>query len=913
MQDLKDLVRPDGGRKLYGGDSPTNQLSPCASSRSISASVGLAERRMSGSLSRGMPSPNLNYIPSGETGLDHTVDSSVPSDDYEEMCVTPGREMMKDIGNKDFVDDTTSAATSNAGASTSARPLPIKTGFLEEVFGDKANAFSLRDTEFDTIEPFFVFETDIDPHGGGMTSIRFQSPYAKVLVALQYFSGVFALTYFSFVSGFRMHYPWVYSVGGIQFEVALDLMCLFMTYIEVFHVSLCDVLAGKEVCDRVQVRHRWYRRRSFRWKMLGAIFPWLSVYLYLFKKHEEDTNTTLEGNIIFFVLDIFFVILKLGRCHVLTYTPAVFLSLDYNFRFCAARLYTTVILFGHIMACVWHLSIFHCNDIDRMIAMHIPAPEDRTLLSWYFTSLRDGLYMVTAQDRQYLAKDGEYIMLCIIGPTAAFFFAYVFGNTTVLVQRSLALQTQHSSHMSFIRSAMESLGLPVELQERIISYHDYLHVHHNPTSYDALFTGLSVNLLIELKLFLFRQLFMEKKSFFRHCHPDLIQKIVIGLKECTYSPGDIIILKGWIGDSMFFIVKGKCEVLNEHNVPIALLKSGDHFGEIALVFEQERNATVRAATYCVLGNLAKTDFDGIMVDYPDERDRLCNIASQRIQKLQSKKDTRPMEIHMPVLKSKSPVHSGERSDSKDSSALQSQRDSKGNIDPILAINSFKKGSKQGFLEATSLRCNLFGGVKNTLAGKAAYGVSNNPQSDNKRAQDPPVKKNISLAPLEERKAPKKQNVPKTAAGAPLPHSSRSTTPTSLHDGEKLSHTSREKGKIISTLAYPTHAPVMGFGYAHQIQGIGEADFAMAVAVSLDDIRANMDKILQKIDPNSQLDESSTEKRSSSKLDGSPRETSNPSPPRRSLNHQEVARVLDRMAPISNHSSSWFFGKSKSME
>jgi len=183
----------------------------------------------------------------------------------------------------------------------------------------------------------------------------------------------------------------------------------------------------------------------------------------------------------------------------------------------------------------------------------------------------------------------------------------------------------------------------------------------------------------------------------------------------------------------------------------------------------------------------------------------------------------------------------------------------------------------------------------------------------KRAQDPPVKKNISLAPLEERKAPKKQNVPKTAAGAPLPHSSRSTTPTSLHDGEKLSHTSREKGKIISTLAYPTHAPVMGFGYAHQIQGIGEADFAMAVAVSLDDIRANMDKILQKIDPNSQLDESSTEKRSSSKLDGSPRETSNPSPPRRSLNHQEVARVLDRMAPISNHSSSWFFGKSKSME
>ena len=35
-----------------------------------------------------------------------------------------------------------------------------------------------------------------------------------------------------------------------------------------------------------------------------------------------------------------------------------------------------------------------------------------------------------------------------------------------------------------------------DLQMRIVSYHHYLHVHHNPTAYDALFAGLSVNLQV---------------------------------------------------------------------------------------------------------------------------------------------------------------------------------------------------------------------------------------------------------------------------------------------------------------------------------------------------------------------------------------------------------------------------------
>ncbi len=228
-------------------------------------------------------------------------------------------------------------------------------------------------------------------------------------------------------------------------------------------------------------------------------------------------------------------------------------------------------------------------------------------IGMYLFALRDGIYMILTQDRQSY-DNGELICLVALGPFAAFIFAFIFGNTNLIVQRALALETRHHEHMSFIRSAMDSLGLPKELQFRITSYHHYLRLHHNPSAYDSLFKGLSVNLLVELKLFLFRQLFISA-TFFKDCSSSLIQQIVLTLQECTYSPGDIIILRGQIGREVFFIVKGKCEVLNEFGLPFVTLKHGDYFGEIAMLYEQRRGATVRASTYCVLGRLDKTAFD----------------------------------------------------------------------------------------------------------------------------------------------------------------------------------------------------------------------------------------------------------------------------------------------------------------
>jgi CRP-like cAMP-binding protein len=64
-----------------------------------------------------------------------------------------------------------------------------------------------------------------------------------------------------------------------------------------------------------------------------------------------------------------------------------------------------------------------------------------------------------------------------------------------------------------------------------------------------------------------------------------------------YQGGDIIVREGESGDCMFEIQQGKVEVVRDkggQEVMLAMLGSGDFFGEMAIFEREVRSATVRA-------------------------------------------------------------------------------------------------------------------------------------------------------------------------------------------------------------------------------------------------------------------------------------------------------------------------------
>ena len=89
----------------------------------------------------------------------------------------------------------------------------------------------------------------------------------------------------------------------------------------------------------------------------------------------------------------------------------------------------------------------------------------------------------------------------------------------------------------------------------------------------------------------------------------MIKDIIPYLKK----PDDIIIEQDEEAFHFFFIAEGQCEVSmcdHKKNVTIIskLLNQGDYFGEVALIFDCKRTATVKSTNYCTFARIEKEIF-----------------------------------------------------------------------------------------------------------------------------------------------------------------------------------------------------------------------------------------------------------------------------------------------------------------
>lgn len=80
---------------------------------------------------------------------------------------------------------------------------------------------------------------------------------------------------------------------------------------------------------------------------------------------------------------------------------------------------------------------------------------------------------------------------------------------------------------------------------------------------------------------------------------DKFAQVVPDIEVLSYSPGGVIIRQGEPADKFYVLTRGRAEVLNHHpsghDITIDWRETGDYFGEIGLLQNRTRTATVRAA------------------------------------------------------------------------------------------------------------------------------------------------------------------------------------------------------------------------------------------------------------------------------------------------------------------------------
>ncbi|MBY0527642.1 MAG: glucose-6-phosphate dehydrogenase [Gemmataceae bacterium] len=108
-----------------------------------------------------------------------------------------------------------------------------------------------------------------------------------------------------------------------------------------------------------------------------------------------------------------------------------------------------------------------------------------------------------------------------------------------------------------------------------------------------------------------------------------LQNLAMMLKPVVYGPGETVIKNGELGNEMYFICRGKVEVVGDGDKVVSTMGEGSFFGEIALLLSRPRMATIRTLTPCDLFVLDKADFTSVLKDHPDFAKSLAKIAHER--------------------------------------------------------------------------------------------------------------------------------------------------------------------------------------------------------------------------------------------------------------------------------------------
>ncbi|ORY47847.1 camp-binding domain-like protein [Rhizoclosmatium globosum] len=120
-------------------------------------------------------------------------------------------------------------------------------------------------------------------------------------------------------------------------------------------------------------------------------------------------------------------------------------------------------------------------------------------------------------------------------------------------------------------------------------------------------------------------------------------RITSALQACYYVPGDIIFVQGEIGHDMYFIFSGAV-IVNISGKGVCVLRDGAFFGEIALIANIPRTATVQAVSNCILYRLTQESFNNIVNLFDDIKKKVSHIYNERMERTKREEDARKVKV-----------------------------------------------------------------------------------------------------------------------------------------------------------------------------------------------------------------------------------------------------------------------------
>jgi len=114
---------------------------------------------------------------------------------------------------------------------------------------------------------------------------------------------------------------------------------------------------------------------------------------------------------------------------------------------------------------------------------------------------------------------------------------------------------------------------------------------------------------------------------------DVVAQTVSKAELQVFAPGDLVLKEGEVADRFYMIIKGEAEATQRgpdgSQVVINRFGPGDYFGEVGLLNDAPRLATVRAKTSLEVMALDRETFAGLMKSSQATEDEVRRVAAGR--------------------------------------------------------------------------------------------------------------------------------------------------------------------------------------------------------------------------------------------------------------------------------------------
>ncbi|XP_026471700.1 potassium/sodium hyperpolarization-activated cyclic nucleotide-gated channel 3-like [Ctenocephalides felis] len=207
----------------------------------------------------------------------------------------------------------------------------------------------------------------------------------------------------------------------------------------------------------------------------------------------------------------------------------------------------------------------------------------------------------------------------------AYLVCNVVSADTSTINRLITLQVKQ------VEEYMAYRKLPREMRQRITEYFEH---RYQGKFFDeeCILGELSEKLREDVINYNCRSL-VASVPFFANADSNFVSDVVTKLRYEVFQPGDIIIKEGTIGSKMYFIQEGIVDIVMANGEVATSLSDGSYFGEICLLTNARRVASVRAETYCNLFSLSVDHFNAVLDQYPLMRRTMESVAAERLNKI----------------------------------------------------------------------------------------------------------------------------------------------------------------------------------------------------------------------------------------------------------------------------------------